>query len=263
MSLPGPGPSTEVLVTGASSGIGAEIARLLAQRGHNVAIVARRRERLDALAGELRGAHGVEVDVYERDLGDPAGRAALIAELGAAPRRLVGLCNCAGFGTSGPFLELDQQRELGQIELNITASLHLTHAFATGMVERGEGAILNVASLAAFQPLPGLATYSATKAFVQSFSEAFHEELRGTGVSCTVLCPGPVDTEWAEIADAQAVMLGPAKVSPERVARDAVDGMEAGKRSVIPGLIPQTAALAGRFAPRTVLLPAFKRLLRR
>lgn len=260
MSLPPPDPTTEVLVTGASSGIGTELARLLAERGHNLAISARRRERLDALAEELRADHGVDVAVHERDLGDARVRRALIDDLDAGGRTLVGVCNCAGFGTSGNFLELPQERELDQVELNVVALVQLTHAFAGPMVERGAGAILNVASLVAFQPWPGLAVYGATKAFVQSFSEAVHEELSGTGVSCTVLCPGPVETEWAEVADAQVVMVGIAKVSARDVAAAAVDGMVHGKRSVIPGLIPKAVGLAGRFTPRTVLLPAIRAL---
>jgi short-subunit dehydrogenase len=263
MSLPEPAPGTQVLVTGASSGIGAEIARLLAKRGHDVALVARRRDRLEALAGELRGAHGVEVEIHERDLGDGGEREALIGEVRSGQRVLVGACNCAGFGTSGRFLDLDVERELGQLEVNIAALVHLTHAFAEPMVDRGEGAILNIASAAAFQPIPRLATYSATKAFVQSFSEAFHEELRGTGVSCTVLCPGPVETEWSEIAGADAVMIDPAKVSPQEVARVAVEAMEEGKRSAIPGVLVQALTRVGRHAPRTILLPALDRFLGR
>jgi short-subunit dehydrogenase len=187
-----------------------------------------------------------------------------IAAVVADSRALAGVCNCAGFGSSGNFLDLDIGRELSQLDVNIEALVHLTHAFARPMVERGSGAVLNVASLAAFQPIPRLAVYSATKAFVQSFSEAFNEELRGTGVSCTVLCPGPVETEWAQIADAGALMSIPfAKVSPRTVARAAVDGMEHGKRSVIPGAVPQVGAIAGRFAPRSLLLPAYKRMLDR
>jgi len=258
MSLPAPSPDTYVLVTGASSGIGAEIARRLAGRGHDVAIVARRRARLDELADELRAAHRVGVTVHETDLGDPAARQALLAAIADDARVVTGLVNCAGFGTSGRFLELDTQRELQQIEVNVAALVELAHALAAPMVDHGAGAILNVASIAAFQPLPGLATYSATKAFVQTFSEAFNEELRGSGVSCTVLCPGPVETEWAEIADAGSVMIGPAKVSPQDVAAAAVEGMVKGKRSVIPGLVPQVAATAGRYMPRTALLPALR-----
>jgi short-subunit dehydrogenase len=256
VSLPPPDRSSQVLVTGASSGIGEEIARLLAERGHDLTIVARRRERLDELAEALRLNDGREVWVQERDLGQGAERAALIAELEASERAVVGVCNCAGFGTSGRFHELGADRELEQVELNVVALVELARAFVEPMVAAGAGAILNVASIAAFQPLPGLATYGATKAFVQSFSEAVHEELRGTGVSCTVLCPGPVPTEWADVADAQAAMVGPAQVDPGDVAAAAVEGMVKGRRSVVPGLVPQALALAGRYTPRTALLPA-------
>jgi short-subunit dehydrogenase len=256
MSLPSPVPSTEVIVTGASSGIGTELARRLAGRGHHLAIVARRRDRLDLLAEELRALNGVKITVHARDLGDAAQRQALIEEIEAAGRQVVGLCNCAGFGTSGRFTSLPLDRELEQVEVNAVAVVQLSHVFGGQMVRHGAGAILNVASIAAFQPLPGLATYSATKAFVQTFSEALSEELRGTGVSCTVLCPGPVATEWADVAGAQAVMFGPARVSPKAVAAAGVEGMEQGKRSVVPGLIPKAMAAGGRFAPRTILLPA-------
>jgi short-subunit dehydrogenase len=118
--------------------------------------------------------------------------------------------------------------------------------------------VLNIASVAGFQPLPGMAVYAATKAFVQTFSEAVHEELHGTGVSCTVLCPGPVPTEWADIADAQHYSIPIAEVAPSDVAEAAIGGMLEGKRSVVPGLVPKVASLGGRFAPRSVLLPALR-----
>jgi uncharacterized protein len=263
VALPPPDPSTRVLVTGASSGIGAEIARLLAKRGHNLAIVARRRDRLEALAADLHDKRGVDIAVYEADLSDKDRRAAFIADVQAADGRIVGLCNCAGFGNTGLFLDLDIDRELGQLDVNVAALLHLCHAFAPPMVASGGGAILNIASAAAFQPIPRLATYSATKAFVQSFSEAFHEELRGSKVSCTVLCPGPVETEWSEIAGADAVMLDPAKVSAKEVARVAVHAMQDGKRSAIPGVVVKALTRVGRHAPRTLLLPALNRFIGR
>ncbi|MGH3519394.1 MAG: SDR family NAD(P)-dependent oxidoreductase [Haloechinothrix sp.] len=264
MSLPKPDPATAVLVTGASSGIGTELARELARRGHNLVLVARRKDRLDELAEELRAEHGVRSEVYPRDLANSAERAALVDDLRATGRGIVGVCNCAGFGTAGTFGELPLERETEQVEVNSIAVLELTHAFLNEMVRRGAGAVLNVASIAAFQPIPGMATYAATKAFVQTFSEAVHEELRGTGVSCTVLCPGPVPTEWADIAGAQAVMIGPAQVSPKDVAHDAIVGMEEGKRSVVPGIVPKAMSIGGRFAPRSLLLPglAFGRRLR-
>ena len=255
MSLPKPAPDSDVVVTGASSGIGTEIAKGLAQRGHNLVLVARRRERMEALAAELREAHGVQITVHARDLGSAGERDALVSDLRAAGRTVSGICNCAGFGTSGKFKDLPLQREREQVELNVSALMDLTHAWLDDMVTAGGGAVLNVASIAAFQPLPNMAVYSASKAFVQTFSEAVHEELRGTGVSCTVLCPGPVETEWSEIASADAVMIGPAIVSPRDVAEAAIVGMEAGKRSVVPGIVPKAMSIAGHFAPRSLLLP--------
>src|SRR5215218_8163363 len=179
MALPPPTNRSTVVVTGASAGIGAELARGLASRGYGVTLVARREDRLRALA---------------------AGREALIA--GLQQQRVVGVCNNAGFGSVGRFADLDADRELQLVRVNVEAVLHLTRAFLPGMLDAGAGAVLNVASIAAFQPLPGFATYAASKAFVQSFSEAVHEELTGTGVSVTCLCPGFTRTEFGEVAGA-------------------------------------------------------------
>ena len=255
MSLPRPSPNAHVVVTGASSGIGTELARGFAARGHNVVLVARRRDRMEVLATELRDAHGVDVEVRECDLGDPIDRAALASDLRAGERTVAGLCNCAGFGTAGTFHQLPLGRELAEVELNAAAIVELTHAVLPAMVSAGSGAVMNVASIAGYQPIPGMAVYAATKAFVQTFSESVHEELRGTGVSCTVVCPGPVPTEWAEIAGAQAVMIGPTQVSAVDVAAAAIAGVEHGRRSVVPGLVPKIMGLGGRFTPRSVLLP--------
>lgn len=256
MSLPKPSNHATVVVTGASSGIGTELARGLARRGYPLLLVARRRERLEDLAAELTQEYSVGVDVMPLDLAKTRGRAALADLIGR--ERIAGLCNSAGFGTSGAFHELPIERETEQVTLNALALMELTHAALPGMVERGAGAVLNIASIAAFQPLPGMAVYSATKAFVQTFSEAVHEGLHGTGVSCTVLCPGPVPTEWAQIADAEHVNIGVAQVSPHAVAEAAIAGMRDGKRSVVPGLVPKVASVGGRFAPRSVLLPALR-----
>ncbi len=256
MSLPKPTNQATVVITGASSGIGTELARGLARRGYPLVLVARRRERLDDLAGELANEYSVEVDVMPLDLGTAGSREKLAKRLRTEP--IAGLCNSAGFGTSGVFHELPIEREREQVVLNSLTLMELTHAALPGMVERGAGAVLNIASIAAFQPLPGMAVYSATKAFVQTFSEAVHEGLHGTGVSCTVLCPGPVPTEWAQIADAEHVNIGFAQVSPADVARAAIAGMLEGKRSVVPGVVPKVASMGGRYAPRSVLLPALR-----
>src|ERR687894_1043919 len=202
MALPPPTIDTTVLVTGASSGIGAELARELAGRAYNVVLVARRADRLEALAEELRLTHGIHADVEPCDLTDPDARRDLVARLEAGEREVVGVCNNAGFGTVAPLHESDLEREQQVVRLNVEAVHHLTGAFLPRMVERGEGAILNVASTAAFQPLPGFATYAATKAFVQSLSEAVHAELGGTGVTVTCLCPGFTYTEFPETAEA-------------------------------------------------------------
>jgi short-subunit dehydrogenase len=256
MSLPKPSADTTVVVTGASSGIGTEIARGLARRGYPLLLVARRRERLDELAGELRAKHSAAVDVMPLDLAESAERAELIDRLATSPA--AGLCNSAGFGTSGQFHTLPIERESEQVTLNALALMQLTHAALPGMVDRHAGAVLNIASIAGFQPIPGMAVYSATKAFVQTFSEAVHEELHGTGVSCTALCPGPVPTEWADVADAQQWSIGIAQVSPVDVAKAAIAGMLEGRRSVVPGFVPKVVSLGGRFAPRSVLLPALR-----
>jgi short-subunit dehydrogenase len=256
MSLPKPNADTTVVVTGASSGIGTEIARGLARRGYPLLLVARRRERLDELAGELRAKHSAAVDVMPLDLAESAERAELIDRLTTSPA--AGLCNSAGFGTSGQFHTLPIERESEEVTLNALALMQLTHAALPGMVDRHAGAVLNIASIAGFQPIPGMAVYSATKAFVQTFSEAVHEELHGTGVSCTALCPGPVPTEWADVADAQQWSIGIAQVSPVDVAKAAIAGMLEGRRSVVPGFVPKVVSLGGRFAPRSVLLPALR-----
>jgi short-subunit dehydrogenase len=256
MSLPKPSNQATVVVTGASSGIGTELARGLARRGYPLLLVARRRERLDELAGSLRHEYSVGVDVMPLDLAGNGSRGQLAERLRGEP--IAGLCNSAGFGTSGVFHTLPLERESEEVTLNALALMELTHAALPGMVDRGAGAVLNIASIAGFQPMPYMAVYSATKAFVQTFSEAVHEELHGTGVSVTVLCPGPVPTEWAEIANAERFSVPLAQVSPRDVAEAAVGGMLAGKRSVVPGIVPKVVSTGGRFAPRSLLLPGIR-----
>jgi short-subunit dehydrogenase len=256
MSLPKPSNQATVVVTGASSGIGTELARGLARRGYPLVLVARRRERLDELAAEVGKEYSVAIEVMPLDLGDSGGRAELADRL--RNETIAGLCNSAGFGTSGVFHTLPIERESEEVVLNALALMELTHAALPGMIDRGAGAVLNIASIAAFQPMPYMAVYSATKAFVQTFSEGLHEELHGTGVSVTVLCPGPVPTEWAEIANAERFSVPLAQVSPRDVAEAAIGGMLAGKRTVVPGIVPKVVSTAGRFAPRSLLLPGMR-----
>jgi short-subunit dehydrogenase len=258
MSLPKPSQDSTVVITGASAGIGAELARQLAKKGHNVSLVARRKARLTELATELRDAFGIQADVHMSNLASDRARANLIAKLQEGERRVAGLCNNAGFGTFGLFQDLDQERELEEVRLNVLALHELTGAFVPDMVKRGSGAVLNVASIAAFQPLPSNGTYGATKAFVLSFSEAVHQDLAGTGVSCSVLCPGPVRTEFTEIAGVKETETTTPDFiweTAEDVARVGIEAMEKGRRTVFPALTHRAIATGGRFAPRSVLLP--------
>jgi short-subunit dehydrogenase len=261
MSLPAPDPNATVVVTGASSGIGAELARELSRRGHHVTLVARRRERLQELASELG-----EADVRPADLASAEGREELLGALRQTGRFIAGLCNNAGFGSFGRLWELDAGTERQMVALNVVALHELTIELLPRMVERGSGAILNVGSVAGAQPQPGNATYAATKAFVNSLSEALHSELTGTGVSCTVVMPGPVRTEFVDVADGQELeSRAPAFTwsSAQDVARKAVDGMASGKRVVVPGAYAKAAASLGRHSPRAVLLPLVRAAFRR
>jgi short-subunit dehydrogenase len=263
MALPPPTLDNTVLVTGASAGIGAELARQLARRNYNVVLVARRTDRLRELAEDLRLSHGIHADVEPCDLTDGGARRELVARLLAGEREVVGVCNNAGFGTVATLLKSDLEREQQVVRLNVEAVHHLTGAFLPRMVERGAGAILNVASTAAFQPLPGFATYAASKAFVQSFSEAVHAELGGTGVTVTCLFPGFTHTEFPESAEAgEAENMIPDFLwmeSPE-VARVGIDAMVAGRRTAIPGLKNRASMIGGRIAPRSVLLPLVRQV---
>ncbi len=263
MALPPPSLDDTVVVTGASAGIGTELARQLARRNYNVVLVARRAERLHELAEELRLSHGIHADVEVCDLTDAGARTELVERLRAGEREIAGVCNNAGFGTVATLVKSDIEREQQVVRLNVEAVHHLTGAFLAGMVERGAGAILNVASTAAFQPLPGFATYAASKAFVQSFSEAVHAELGGTGVTVTCLFPGFTHTEFPETAEAggaESMIPGFLWMEAPEVARAGIDAMVAGRRTVIPGLKNRASMLGGRMAPRSVLLPLVRQV---
>jgi short-subunit dehydrogenase len=260
MSLPQAAADTTIVVTGASSGIGAEIARGLGRLGYGLVLVARRADRLTELADELARQHSAGVEVLPLDLGAGADRERLIEHI--TVHRPVGLVNSAGFGTDGLFQNLPLRRETEEVTVNALALMELTHAALPGMIARGAGAVLNIGSVAGFQPLPGAAVYSATKAFVQTFSEAVHEGLHGTGVSCTTLCPGPVPTEWWEVAGAAMTPqsgLGAVTTSAREVADAAIAGMLEGKRLVVPGLGAKLMGVGGRLTPRGILLPALRR----
>lgn len=259
MSLPAPATDRTAVITGASSGIGVEIARELARRGHQVTLVARSVHKLDSLAGEII-ASGGRADVLAADLTDRATRADLlgrITALGLVPDILV---NNAGFSTLGPVHASDPQAEMNMIELDVVAVADLCSRFLPGMVERGRGAVLNVASTAAFQPLPGQAGYGAGKAFVLSYTQSLAGELRGTGVTATALCPGPVDTGFGAAAgftkeEADEALPAFMWVNVADVAKCGVDGMEKGRMVAIPGSANRIAAAFAQVTPRSLLVP--------
>jgi uncharacterized protein len=266
MALPPPAQGSSCLVTGASSGIGVEFARQLASRDHDLFLVARREDRLRDLAGELQREHGVSVEVARCDLSDSAGRQRLLKRLAASDLRVETLVNNAGFARVGD-VHKHPADQLGMVHVNIEALVALTTTFLPAMVERGRGAIINVASMAAFQPIPSQATYAATKAFVLSFSEAVAAEVRGSGVSVTALCPGPVATEFVEVARFKRTMeeMGPSFVwaSPAEMARAGIAGAERGTRVVVPGLPQRTLAFASQHSPHSLLLGPLASVYRR
>ncbi|MCI0572579.1 MAG: SDR family oxidoreductase [Myxococcaceae bacterium] len=246
------------LVTGASSGIGRELASILAREGYALVLVARRTEPMGALARQLAQAHGTPTVVVGADLGTREGVDAVVQEVEARRLPVEVLVNNAGYGLAGRFDELPADAQQGMVDVNVTALTALTRAFLPGMRARGRGRVLNVASTAGFQPGPLMAVYYATKAYVVSFSEALHEELRGTGVTVTALCPGFTATDFATRASAHArprLFSGPLGVSDARaVAELGVRGMKHGRRLVVPGLANRLGARMAPFAPRGLLL---------
>jgi hypothetical protein len=254
--IPAPQPGSVALVTGASSGIGRELARQLSERGHELVIVARRRDRLEALAAELPGPARVVVC----DVSEPAGRERL-ASIGLSVDVLV---PCAGFGMGGEFIAQDQERVQLMIRTNVESTVALCGLFAPAMVERRRGAILIVSSMAGNQPMTLFGAYAATKAAVTSFGETLHEELRPYGVTATVLCPGSVSTEFATVADMTAAekrVRGPFTATPAATARAGLAALEAGKRHVVPGRAVKFLHFTGGHAPRGLWLRACRKLM--
>ncbi|MFL6745626.1 MAG: SDR family NAD(P)-dependent oxidoreductase [Sphingomicrobium sp.] len=237
------------LITGASAGLGVEFARQLAKRGHRLVLAARRKERLEDLAKELGNARAIAIDLSK------AGSAAkLLADLAANGEQVDVLVNNAGFGLIGRFAELDANRQRQMIDLNVATLADLCRAVAPDMAKRRSGAILNVASTAAFQPGPNMAVYFATKAFVLSFTEAIHEELKPHGVRVTCLCPGPTRTEFGEVAGfgGNGLFDRTAMDAPE-VVTAGLDGLDRNRAVVVPGLVNKIGAASTRFAPRSVV----------
>jgi len=237
------------LITGASAGLGVEFARQLSERGHRLVLVARRKDRLEALAKELGNARAVTID-----LSKSGSAAKLLADLEAAGEQVEILVNNAGFGLIGRFAKLDAKRLRQMIDLNVGTLTDLCRAVAPAMIKRKSGGILNVASTAAFQPGPNMAVYFATKAYVLSFTEALHEELKPHGVRVSCLCPGPTRTEFGEVAG-----FGGSGTF-DRVAMDApavvaagLRGLDRNRAVVVPGLVNKIGAASTRFAPRSVV----------
>lgn len=242
------------LVTGASSGIGEEFARQLAARGHDLVLVARRTERLEALAAELP----TEARAIPCDLASEAEKLPeRVAELGTEIELLI---NNAGFGTFGPFWEIAPHRDAEMVRVNCEAVITLSRAFVPGMVERGRGGVINVASVSSFQPLPYTAAYAASKAFVRSFTDALHAELRGSGVSALAVNPGPVKTEWHEVADDPRRV--PAWIEAEQAVRETLEAYDRSARSLVPGRLPRLVYNLSRLSPRPVQLRVTERLYR-
>lgn len=240
------------LVTGASSGIGEQFARQLGAKGYDVVMVARRKERLDAIAGEIAEANGVKTEVIEADLSTKKGVSAVADRIKNGDISV--LVNNAGFGTQGEFADLPLNRETEELDVNIIALTQLTHAAAKPMVEQKRGTIINLGSVGSFQPVPHMATYAGTKAYVLSFSEALHEELKPHGVTVTCLCPGVVYTGFQEAAGmSREKMPGMGVMTAEKVVEAALKGAAKKRAIVIPGALNQAAAQMTRLAPRWLI----------
>ena len=250
------------LITGASSGIGLDLARLFARDRYDLVLVARSEAKLREIASELQKECNITATVIVADLAQPDAPRRIAGELRAKSISIDALVNNAGYGLAGPFVETDLQRELDMIQVNVAALTHLTKLAVREMVARRSGKILNVASTAAFQPGPLMAVYYATKAYVLSFSEALADELRDSGVTVTTLCPGPTQTGFASVADMESSRLfrvfRPA--SSADVARAGYEGMKRGRRVVIPGIRNKLLVQSLRVSPRRLVTALVRKM---
>jgi uncharacterized protein len=237
------------LITGASSGIGRAFAGTLAERGMSVILVARKLEALQFLAGEITEQHGVRAEYIAADLSQPSAVARVANEVSQRGLSVDLLINNAGFLTHGHFEKISPTREHDEIAVNISAMVDLTHAFLPGMLDRREGGVINVASIAGFQPIPFMAVYAASKAFVISFSVALWEECRDRNVRVVTLCPGTTDTPFFDTAGAPEAALGK-KRSAQQVVRTALRGLEQGRSLVVDGKVNGLLSHGPRFIPR-------------
>jgi len=251
------------LITGASSGIGESFAYALARQNYGLVLVARRQDRLQAVAAKAKQIGAARTEIVASDLGRGGAPLELQARLAAVPIEVDYLINNAGFGTTGRFDRLPLAREIDEIELNVTALVALTRLFLPPMIERGHGTIINVASTAAFQPLPYMATYAATKAFVLNFTEAIAAETAGTGVRVMALCPGPVRTEFQAVAkNENALMPSFVYLDADTVVKQALTAVAHGRRVRINGMMNAAGAIAARLLPRALVTAIAGRIYR-
>ncbi len=236
------------LVTGASAGLGAEFARLCARRGDEVVLAARRKERLDALAAEIGNAHVVPIDLARGQAPHQ-----LVAELQGRGLRVETLINNAGFGLAGRFADLPMTRQREMLDLNIAALTELTHLVLPLMREKRQGGILNVASTGAFQPGPGIAVYFAAKAYVLSFTEALHQELKGSGIKVSALCPGPTATEFGAVAGVTSERFQKFSADAAGVAAAGLKGLGRNQAVIVPGFMNKVSAQSHRLIPRAAM----------
>ncbi len=250
----GPGDHRPVaLITGASSGIGESLAHQFARGGYDLVLVARREARLHDLSTALARSNGARAAVIVADLADPATPSTIVSRTQDLGIELDALVNNAGYGVQGAFAATPERAELDMVRVNVTALVHLTKLFLPAMIRRRRGKILNVASAAAYFPGPFMAGYYASKAFVLAFSQSLSEEVRGTGVSVTALCPGSTATEFSHIARNRESGLRRLSMSAESVARAGYNGLMAGKSVVIPGIGYRLAIFGTRFLPSRLI----------
>jgi short-subunit dehydrogenase len=264
LAIPAPRPGAAAFVTGASSGIGEQLARELCARGHDVVLVARRRHRLEKLAAELREKHESRAEVLACDVADPADRDRLLHDLDRLGVELDVLVLCAGFGMGGPFITGDPERITYMVRTNVEATMALSRALIPPMAARRRGAVLFVSSMAGNQPMPNFAAYAATKAAVTSLSESLHNELKPNGITVTALCPGTVNTEFSTVggltrqAKRQPSFL---TANPRQCATAGLDALDQGKRTIVPLTPVRIFAWFTAHLPRAIWLPLCRKML--
>jgi uncharacterized protein len=249
--------SKTALVTGASNGIGLELCKLLAQDGYNLVLAARSKEKLDSIAEELVKKHGIKTDVIAVDLSQPGSALELFEATQKLELTIDMLVNNAGVGSNGKFVDMDLNSELALLQLNVTSLIELCHYFGKGMSARKQGDILNIASVASFQAGPFMASYYSSKSYVLHFSEALHEELKGSGVNVTVLCPGATETEFYSASglniNPEKLVKTPIMMTAAQVAKIGFNGLKKGKAIVVSGVLNQIMTQSVRITPRFVV----------